>query len=72
MDLGRVLQWMEHGRLFLYVAVRGPTNNTILLFKRLFLQQNAQPMGIGLFPTRGTVSNPTTPFIYNISRCASR
>ena len=29
-------------------------------------------MGISLFPTRGTVSNPTTLFIYNISRCVSR
>ena len=29
-------------------------------------------MGIGVFPTRGTVFYPTTPFIYHISRCVSR
>ena len=64
--------------LFIYVVNKwtwgggGATNNTIILSKRLFPQQTAQPMGISLFPTRGTVSNPTTPFSYNISRCVSR
>ena len=51
------------------VTVGESTNNTVILFKRLFHNNLPQPMGRRLFPTRGTVSNPTTPSIYNISRC---
>ena len=40
-------------------------------FQTFISTTNAQPMGMNLFKL-GVVSNPTTPFIYNMSRCVSR